>query len=364
MASSTWVPRAPGAGSILRRLTETERNWLFSALLVAASVIVCAVIHQFEIRAGRWSPEARAIVDPGRSAMSFVGIPHFLIAFLFTAYSRRMRSGRAWARFAVLAAAGGVLCLGFRHVDFAAPALAELLLFSYFFIHECRDEVFFYYANGDGSASERGTAAEWVLVRLPLLLVSAVVAALALGVGLFGLGGEWVQAEAAALPDLLRGVLGIAPAVGVVFAVLALRRRWRSADLGSIAAFLRAHVPIVRVFVASFVLIAVGLALGLRSHTIILLHVSAWYVFSVRQLRKRPAPAPSPARGSWSWIRGTPSGFTFLHAGLVILMVAAAGVWTYGFRQDPRLLGFKVFLDSKSFAYWTIVHVSVSFTSR
>jgi hypothetical protein len=120
----------------------------------------------------------------------------------------------------------------------------------------------------------------------------------------------------------------------------------------------------VRVFAASFAIIALGLVLGLRSHTIILLHVSAWYVFTIRQLQKRPAPAPLPARGSWAWIRATPGGFTFLHAGLAVLMVVAAGVWTYGFRQDPRLLGFKVFLDSKSFAYWTIVHVSVSFASR
>lgn len=349
---------------VARRLTETERNWLFSALLVAASVIVCAAINMAEIRAGRWSPEARAIADPGRSAMSFVGIPHFLIAFLFTAYSRRMRSGRAWARFALLAAAGGILCLGFRRIDVATPALAELLLFGYFFIHECRDEVFFYYANGDGVASERGTAVEWVLVRLPLLLVSAVVAALAMGIGLMGLGGEWVQAEAAAVPDLLRAAMGIVPALAAIFALLVLRRRWRAGGLGAPVAFLRAHAPIVRVFAASFAIIAVGLLLGLRSHTIILLHVSAWYVFSVRQLRKRPAPAPIPTRGSWAWIRGTPGGFTFLHAGLAVLMVVAAGVWAYGFRQDPRLLGFKIFLDSKSFAYWTIVHVSVSFASR
>jgi len=347
-----------------RRLTETERNWLYSAMLVTASVVVCGVINMAEVRAGRWSPETRAVTDPGRSAMTFVGIPHFLIAFLFTAYSRRMRSGKAWARFAILAAAGALLCLGFRGVDRAAPALAELLLFGYFFIHECRDEVFFYFANGDGAASERGTTAEWVLVRLPLLLVSAAVGALAFGVAVLGLGGEWIQTEASALPDMLRWAMGVVPVIAVALAVLALRRRWRAARLGEVGSFLRAHAPIVRVFAASFAIILIGLLFGLRSHTIILLHVSAWYVFTVRQLLKRPAPSPGPARGSWAWIRSTASGFTFLHAGLAVLMVAGAAVWAYGFRQDPRLLGFKIFLDSKSFAYWTIVHVSVSFSSR
>ncbi|MGH9364112.1 MAG: hypothetical protein ACRD1B_02445 [Thermoanaerobaculia bacterium] len=345
-------------------MTETERNWLFAALIVAASVVLCGAVNAGEIRAGRWNPEARAIADAGRSAMVFVGIPHFLIAFLFTAVSRRMRSGLAWGRFAILAAAGGILCLGYARVDLAAPALAELLLFGYFFIHECRDEVFFYFANGDGPASGRGTALEWVLVRLPLLLTAAIGAALAFGAALLGLGGEWVQARAEGLPDLLRWALGIAPALGVAYGLLSLRRRWREAGLGAPGPFLRAHAPILRVFAASFVLMGVGVLLGLRSHTIILLHVSAWYVFSVRLLRKHPVSAPLPAPSSWSWMRSTPRGFTFLHAGLAVLMMVAAGVWAYGFRQDPSLLGFRIFLDSKSFAYWTIVHVSVSFSSR
>ena len=363
MALTIGDARVSGPGAA-RRLTETERNWLYSALIVAASVLLCGAINMAEVRAGRWNPETRAVADAGRSAMVFIGIPHFLIAFLFTAYSRRMRSGRAWTRFAILAAAGGVLCLGFKRVDLAAPALAELLLFGYFFIHECRDEVFFYFANGDGPLAARGTDVEWVLVRLPLLLVAAIVAALAFGTAVLGWGSQWVQAEAAALPDLLRWALGVAPVVAVIAAVVGLRRRWQRAGLGAAGDFLRAHAPIVRVFAASFALIAVGLLLGLRSHTIILLHVSAWYVFSVRQLQKRPAPPPPPTPGTWAWIRATPGGFTFLHAGLAVLMVVAAGVWSYGFRQDPHLLGFKVFLDSNSFAYWTIVHVSVSFTSR
>jgi hypothetical protein len=349
---------------LARPLTETERNWLFSALIVAASVALCGTINRAEIHAGRWNPERRAISDAGRSAMVFVGIPHFLIAFLFTAYSRRMRSGGARARFAILAAVGGILCLGFKRVDLAAPALAELLLFGYFFIHECRDEVFFYYANGDGLPSERGTSVEWILVRLPLLLVSAVVAALAFGVALLRWGSEWVQTEAAALPDLLRWAMGITPVLAVAVGAVSLRRRCRVAGLGAAGVFLRAHTPIVRVFAASFVIIVVGLLLGLRSHTIILLHVSAWYVFSVRQLQKRPTPAPLPAPGSLAWMKSTPGGFTFLHAGLAILMMIGAGAWAYGFHQNPRLLGFKIFLDSKSFAYWTIVHVTVSFSSR
>jgi hypothetical protein len=278
-----------------------------------------------------------------------------------------MRSGLAWGRFVVLAAAGVILCLGYARVDLAAPALAELLLFGYFFIHECRDEVFFYFANGDGPAAQRGTATEWVLVRLPLLLTAAIGAALAFGVALLGRGGEWVQARAQSLPDPLRWALGILPALGVAYGLFRLVRRWQEGSLGAPAAFLRAHTPIVRVFAASFVLMGLGVLVGLRSHTIILLHVSAWYVFSVRQLMKRPAasaPAPAHAQTGWSWIRSTPGGFTFLHAGLAVLMMVAAGVWAYGFRQDPRLLGFKIFLDSKSFAYWTIVHVSVSFMSR
>ena len=193
---------------------------------------------------------------------------------------------------------------------------------------------------------------------------SAIVAVLALGIALLQWGSEWLQTEAAALPDLLRWAMGIAPALAVALGVLGLYRRWRAAGLGAAGAFLRAHTPIVRVFAASFVIIAVGLLLGLRSHTIILLHVSAWYVFSVRQLQKHPPAAPFPAPGSLAWMRSSPGGFTLLHAGLAVLMMIGAGVWAYKFHQDPRLLGFRIFLDSKSFAYWTIVHVSVSFSSR
>jgi hypothetical protein len=361
MSSTTWEPRS---GLRARRLTETERNWLYSALLVVASVLVCGAIELAEVRAGRWNPDVRAVADPGRSAMTFVGIPHFLIAFLFTAVSRRMRSGIAWTRFAVLGAAGAFLSLGYARVDSAAPAIAELLLFGYFFVHECRDEVFFYFVNGDGPPAEKGTTVEWVLVRLPLLAVASVAAVVAFGAAVLGLGSEWIQAEAAKIPDLVRWALGVAPVVAVLLAVARLVRRWRAAGLGPAGAFLNAHAPVVRVFLGSFAIIFIGLLFGLRSHTIILLHVSAWYVFSVRGLMKRRAPEPRPAAGSWSWIRSTPAGFTFLHAGLVVLMVIGAGVWAYAFHGDPRLLGFRAFLDSKSFAYWTIVHVSVSFAPR
>ena len=363
--AATPVRAASVAATDSRRRwrTETERNWLLSAVVVVASIALFAAIHRAEIRAGRWNPDVRIVRDPAGTAMGCLGIAHFLIAFVFTASSRRMKSGRAWGRYALLAAAGTLLCLGYARLGLAAPFAAELLFFAYFFVHESRDEVFFYFVNGDGPAAARGTPTEAALVRVPLILAGAIVAVLTLAIDMFGEGTSWIREEVEALPEAVRWSLGAGPSVVVLVAALVFVRRWRRAGLGSLRAFVRAHAPILRVFAASFTILAVGFALGWRAHTIVLLHVAAWFVFSVRQLQKRPVK-PRPAPGTWSWLRATPIGFTVLHAGLAAVLLAAAAVWAYAFRHDPRLLAFRLFLDQKSFAYWTIVHVSVSFMPR
>ncbi|HEY6066470.1 MAG TPA: hypothetical protein VIY96_09955, partial [Thermoanaerobaculia bacterium] len=106
-----------------------------------------------------------------------------------------------------------------------------------------------------------------------------------------------------------------------------------------------------------------GLTVG-RAHSIVILHVAAWYVFSLRMLRRPGQAVPPPRRLNWAWMRSTPAGFNLLHVGSAALLVVAGLVWAFGLRNDPGALPFRLLLDRDNFAYWTIIHVTVSLAPR
>ncbi len=341
-----------------RALTETERNWLFAALILLGSLLLFGIIYAVELDSGRWNADLRLVMNPAEASMRYLGISHFLIAFLFLMTSKKMRAPRSWLPFAGAIAIGTVLCLGFARVKMWSPVLASILFFGYFVMHDFRDQVFFYFSNGDAPAKADRKGLSDLLFRTPFLVLALLVAGAA---GLMATGVldiAWLGAAFTGWPAAARWALGVVPGAAAVLMVWRYRELWRRESLGRVGDFARANRPILVVFAAALLIL-----LAQKGFAIVTLHVTCWYVFALHQLKKRPAtPAPKPF--SWSWLRATPAGFNVLHIGSAVLLVAVGAVWAYGFRNDPAMAPMRVILDPASFQYWTIVHVTASFGGR
>jgi hypothetical protein len=65
--------------------------------------------------------------------------------------------------------------------------------------------------------------------------------------------------------------------------------------------------------------------------------------------------------GVWKWMRTTERGFTVLHLGMAAAVVLLIAISTYAFGKTGPL---EALVGSKSFYYWTIIHVTLSFFPR
>ncbi len=75
--------------------------------------------------------------------------------------------------------------------------------------------------------------------------------------------------------------------------------------------------------------------------------------------RDRPAPV-----GAWSALRNTTAGFRLLHLGSAAVLILVGLVWAYGFNNDPKIVPLELLFNPDNFRFWTILHVTVSFSSR
>lgn len=342
-----------------RPLTETERNWLWAGLIVLGATAVFWAIYALELDMGRWDPALRLVLNPAETSMRYLGFSHFLVAFLFLTTSKKMRTPRSWIEFSAALAVGAVLCLGYTQVRLWSPAIATILFFLYFLVHDFRDQVFFYFSNGDAPPRDDRKGLGELLFRTPFLFFAFVAAAGAL---LLASG----RLDIGLLGDAFAGSsAGQRWAVGIVFVALAgwaswrYRALWRREHLGRLADFARANRPILAIFAAAMVIL-----FAQKGFAIVTLHFTCWYVFAMRQFKKRGVPATPPPRFSWNWLRATPAGFNFLHIGSAVLLLGVGAVWAYGFRNDPAIAPLRILLDPLSFRYWTIVHITASFAGR
>lgn len=365
MAAQPEAGTAVLARSVARPLTPTERNWIRSLLIVFGSVLLFWAVMGLEEALGRTAKGERLVYNGVETSMRLFGLSHFLVAILFLVTARRMRTVASWSWLLGLAGLGVVLCFGYDRLLGLDMRLARVLFLAYFLVHEFRDETFFYVANGDAKAAGPGPVPKRDLWVAPLLLLAGLVAVGAAGTA-FRIGG--MRRYAHLIGDVegpLRWALGILPAVLVMLAVHAVRARLDRRFPGGAAGFVRAHRPIFFVFLGIPLLIAFDALTFGAAYMIVTLHVVAWYVFTMHQLKERAATAPSPARPlTWAWVRSTPAGFNTLHLGLVALVVAAGIVWAYGFKNDPGQGALYVLLDRGAFPYWTIMHVTISFVPR
>ena len=352
--------------SLLRVLaiTATERNWLKAAAIVLGSIALFWALGLAE-RSLRVAPAARLVGEPVDTSMRILAIPHFLLGFLFLATSRAMRRPRSWIWLVALAALGAALCRLFAKLGAPDARVPQLALLLYFGIHAFRDEAHFFVANGDAPASTVPKQVGRAVLLVPLLLVWLFLAVDALGAS-FEIGNHRRYTTALfrplALP--LRWSLGVLPLATLAFAACMLRRRVARMPFGTTLRFLRAYRPILLVSGGITLFILVEVLIQGRSRALVTLHVTAWYVFVMYQLRRRPPPVPAPSRLSWAWMRSTPRGFTLLHVGLAALALLGCAVAAYGYRNDASLRWFQLVLSRDAFPYWTIMHITISFVPK
>jgi hypothetical protein len=152
----------------------------------------------------------------------------------------------------------------------------------------------------------------------------------------------------------LLGLIALLTAAGLALAALAVRG-WRS-GWGRAAELLRSHRPLWLVYGGIGGLLFIGTLLGsVGFNLIILVHVTTWLVFTCHQLSQRPLPA----RVSWwHWLRRTPRGFVALHLGvaLAVLVLMALRVHCW-----DRSGWFCDLFARSSFAYWSVLHISMAF---
>ncbi len=348
-----------------RPLTVTERNWLRAFWIVVASGVLFWGLHLLEVAAGRTLREEAFVYHPAETPMRMVGLAHFLVAILFMTTSRAMQRPTSWAWLAGLAVLGIALCRLFADAGGVKAAIPKALFFTYFLLHEFRDQAFFYEANGDLKSGPDAKQTRRDLLGLPLMALGLILGVFFVGAGL-RLGG------ARRYTDELLGwaPAGLIPVLGLVpLALLALFfLRWRSGiehrHAGGLTAFLATHRPMLLVYGGILLVLLFDILVNRRAYAIVTLHVAAWYVFVIAGFGRRAAPSPAPAAPSWRWMRGTKPGFNLLHLGLLALVVAAALVWAYGFKNDAALSAMNVVLSKDAFPYWTIMHVTLSWMPR
>jgi len=287
-----------------------------------------------------------------------------VVAAVLQNTSRRMRAPRGWAWFAGLTALGVEICLAFKALGGLDALVPAVLFYAYFLAHEIRDELFFYRVNGDAPAGDRDAAAVRALWTIPVVASAPVLAGI-LATAAFGLGGpKKLQAMLAGLDPAVRVALVAGAVVLAALAVVVTYRRLRRFAPDGFASLVRRHRPLMVVFALIYATLVVGVALTGRVYAIVAIHVCIWYVFTLRQLKQRPAPVPAPKPFTWAWVRATPAGFRTFHLAVFALVVGLA-VWrTLAFGNAPEPQALAVLTSKEAFPYWTLLHVTWSWVPR
>jgi hypothetical protein len=289
---------------------------------------------------------------------------------LFSVTASRNRTPRRQLLILASLLAGVAVCWGYAHLGRWLPSVElltqkpaylgdstftmTLLIYIYFFIHELRDQAFFYATLGDAPPIRDGRRFAWLvrgLIALTILAVGVVLWVLAVYnafakvQGILPSGTSWaLRLALAAAPAVLWLLLGY----GLLFWYARAKRQ-------RVAEVVRNHAPLLRVLAGEVVVLLVAMALTGRAYALLVLHFTVWYVFVCHKLKTQPRP-PS-VQGWWTWMRSTPLGFQTLHNGLAGLAITAGLIGVYAFGSPSFVLG-------QWLIYWTIIHITMSFMPR
>jgi hypothetical protein len=360
-------------------LSLTLHNYIQTLFWTGAAILVCCLSYAIE-KYGliRWlevlpnDAHYRMFKNPAELPMRLFGLPHFVIGTAFLLTSRRMRGPRSIVQLLGLAGLSVVFCALFwrygQQFDAAGiptgepHPLALLVFYFYFLIHGFRDEAFFYKAYGD-MPPDGAIAHGRIMVVLQLLMLGLLVSLALPAYVLYGQFRPEFRHPAldamfpADWPYALRFAATFLPMLAVaVFAVSRIARKFE----GGLRGLWAAHSPILTIFAISMGIILVALVSGPWTFNfVVLMHFVGWYLFGRASMRKRP-PATAPT-GWWHWMRTTEKGFTVMHLGLAAIVTILVALSVYGFGKTGVL---DAVLGSKTFYYWTIVHVTLSFFPR
>lgn len=348
--------------------TRTFLNWRRTLLWTLGAVGVCCLLYLPD-KFGLWFQFDRRPIDvrmfknPPEVPMRIFGLPHFIIATLFVLTSRRMKEPRNKLIFAGLLAVGTGFCALFYYFGAHTNAFLMFLFYFYFLIHGFRDDAFFYKAYGDMPPDATRTHAR----------VMNVIQLLALGLLLALIWPTYVQSAMyrpriandpvlknffpADWPFILRLSSMFVPMV--LIAIFAMRRIARDFPDG-LSGLWRVHKPILSVWLISIGIVLLALIGGPWTFNIVvLMHFVGWYIFALYLIGKNPPK--QPPQGLWQWMRTTRKGFMTLHLGLAALVTILIAIDVYGFGKQSWL---DIFVGSKNFYYWTVMHVTLSFLPR
>jgi len=368
---------APGAAVTLEyagrrspaRPSITLHNYLRTLAWTLSAVGVCCAGYAIEKYLVIWwlhwlpdNPAYRMFKNPAELPMRLFGLPHFVVGTMFLLSSKRMKGARSWLQLAGLAALGIGICYAFHAAGAHSEPLAVLMFYFYFLIHGFRDEAFFYKSYGEMPRDSAATH-ERIMAVLQGVMLGLLMSMIVPAYSIYGRQHARYHSEAldmifpANWPYVLRFLMLLGPML--VVAALALRRIARQFPDG-LRGLYAVHRPILLIFAISSGIILLSLVSGPWSfNVVVLMHFVGWYLFGRYQLA-RFAPA-APPTSPWERIRKTPEGFTAFHIGLAVLF-ALLIAWSHYSTGKSGIIEFA--FGSKSFFYWTIMHVTLSFFPR
>ncbi len=346
----------------------TFRNWFRTLCWTIGAVGVCGLIYCFDkwgltlnIAAPR-DVDYRMFKNPAELPMRVFGLPHFIIATMFVLTSRRMQSLRNRLVFILLCGVSVVVCIAFHRVGATENPIALILFYFYFLIHGIRDDAYFYKSYGD-MPTEAAPTHQRIMAVLQLLALGLLFAFIwPIYTYLSRIKPRYAHPV---LQNFFPADWGFAFRLAIMFipmvliALFALAMIARQFNDGW-AGLWRAHRPILAVFIISIGIILLTLIIGPATfNVVVLMHFVGWYIFALYLLGRRPEPAGQ--LGWWQWMRSTRRGFMTLHLGLAAVVTILIAISVYGFGKQDFL---EDFVGSKSFFYWTIAHVTLSFMPR
>ena len=146
------------------------------AVLVAAAALAVGCLG-YAVETGLLRSPRRFIENPSDVMMRALGLAHFLIGWLFLCTSPRLRRPTALARCAGWTALGVILCVLLARCGGLRNPLLLLLFYTYFLIHEVRDQARLFLAYGDapGEPAAAGRFLERLSMAVALLLTAVFV---------------------------------------------------------------------------------------------------------------------------------------------------------------------------------------------
>lgn len=325
----------------------TVRQFRLGVLTAFAAVAVgCAV---YIVEKYLFAVDKRFVENPTDVMVRAFGMAHFLIAWLFMATSPRFASWPSLGRLGVSALIGGVLCYVYAAGGASRNPLMAMAFYSFFLVHEIRDQGDLFIAYGDGARADRRVLNQ---LRTCVCLTFVMVLAFA-----YLINGQLLHRNDIAdrvSPQVINCAVMMITLTTIFLTVHLLRTAIQVH--GSIVEFASIYRPLFAVYGGILTVLLLGSVLGsVGFNLIILMHATSWLLFVRYQLAQRERTTKLNA---WRWLRSTPHGFVTLHLVLVAVVLVLLAMRVYVWQRGGAI---SVMLSTSSFPYWGFMHIAMSF---